>query len=145
MAFIKLTRDRVAIVDDELFEDINKYLWCFNGLYASRGNNIYMHRVIMSAPKGVLVDHINGNGLDNRRENLRLCTHAQNLQNQKRKKNNTSGIKGVSWCSKSRKWDARIRLNMKQFYLGKFSSKEDAANAYAQAALKYHGEFARTS
>lgn len=119
-----------------------------------RGSGIYftgqkndkwemLHRFLIAAPKGSIVDHINGNPLDNRKSNLRLCTRAQNCQNQRIGKSNSSGYKGVSWETWSQKWHASITANGKQRSLGRFSSKEAAAKAYNKATLKYHGQYAR--
>ena len=97
-----------------------------------------MHRSIMKAPTGMEVDHINGNRLDNRKENLRICTHAQNCYNYKNKGNST---KGVHWEKHANKWRARIRYNGQKIHLGYFKSQKDALDAYNSAAKKYHGEF----
>ncbi len=102
-----------------------------------------MHRVIKGAKAGQSVDHVNGNGLDNRRSNLRLCAHAENLRNRKIHKNNKSGFKGVRKRKESSLWRAEIRSNHKFYFLGNFHSAEEAAHAYDAAALKLHGEFAR--
>ena len=96
----------------------------------------------MNAPKGMSVDHINGNKLDNRKSNLRICTHAENLRNLKKAKNNTSGFKGVSWYSKSKKWRAVITFGGKYHHLGLFVKKQDAIDAYNQKAKEYFGQFA---
>lgn len=95
-------------------------------------------------PKGHL-DHINGDRADNRMANLREATHAENLHNRGRNKNNTSGYKGVSLHRSTGKWDARIMVNRKQVYLGIYETQEDAHAAYTSAAAKLHGTFARTS
>lgn len=90
-----------------------------------------------------LVDHINGNPGDDRIANLRLATHAQNLQNRGKQKNNKSGFKGVCWHVPSKKWHARIACNGKQHHLGLFATPEDAHRAYIVAAERFHGEFAK--
>ena len=144
-----------VIVDDEDFERLNKYSWCLFSSsrhfinYASRGirkngktKGVSMHRFILNAPKGMEVDHINGNGLDNRKENIRICSHAENMRNQKMRKNNISGLRGVCWDKKKKEWGANIYLNYKQIRLGSFSDMKDAALAYNEAAKKYHGAFA---
>lgn len=89
------------------------------------------------------IDHINGDTKDNRIENLRLATHSQNMQNSKIPVTNKSGYKGVSWYKNYNKWIAQISVNNKKINLGYFENVVDAANAYVQAAKKYHGEFAR--
>lgn len=100
-----------------------------------------MHRLIMNAPKNMCVDHINGNTLDNRRENLRLCSNAENSKNLKLAKNNKSGFRGVSWFSKSGKWRAVITCDGKYQHLGLFESKNQAIEAYVQKAKELYGEF----
>ena len=105
--------------------------------------NELLHRFIVSCPVGMLVDHINGNTLDNRRSNLRICTHAGNSQNRSMGKNNSSGYKCVYFDSraKKKKWFSRIRVNRKPVYLGHFETPEKAYEAYVAASKKYHGEF----
>lgn len=152
---IPLTKGYVAIVD-AVDGDLAQFKWCAfetRGIaYAVRGKNdrlILMHRVVVSrVANRVLaesehVDHKDRNGLNNCRENLRLCTPAQNHQNQKRAVNNTSGYKGVYFHKLSGKWMARIMENKTLHYLGLFESPEAAYAAYCEAAVKYHGEFAR--
>ena len=93
-------------------------------------------------PEGMEVDHINGNSLDNRKSNLRICTHKENVRNQKLSAANTSGYRGVSWNKASKKWEAYIKVNQKRIYLGKFVDILDAARAYAKKAKECFGEFA---
>jgi hypothetical protein len=100
-----------------------------------------MHALIVGCTGEEIADHWNHDTLDNRRNNLRKCTHSQNQWNQKRSKRNTSGFKGVTWEKRRGKWHAQIRVNGKQKYLGEFLSIEDAARAYDRAAEMYHGEF----
>ena len=101
-----------------------------------------MHRLIMDAPKGMDIDHINGNPLDNRKSNLRICTRAENMRNRGAQKNNTSGYKGVGWCKHRKKWHAQIKHNGKQIYIGRYKDKEEAARAYDAKAKELHGEYA---
>jgi hypothetical protein len=105
--------------------------------------HIYLHRLITNCPAGKCVDHINGNTLDNQRENLRVCTTAQNIRNQKKNITNTSGYKGVSWNNRHGKWFAFICINRKNKNLGSFATAEQAYKAYCEASTKYHGEFGR--
>lgn len=154
MKQIKLTKGQFALVDDEDFERINANKWCVSihhsGYYAHRFSKtskkiVYMHREILNAGAGSTTDHINGNTLDNRRANLRLCTNSQNLGNRGKPSNNKSGYKGVSWHTKERKWKAFICSNRKTKGLGSYTNKEDAARAYDKAAKEMFGEFARTN
>ena len=107
---------------------------------------VYAHKVAWEMtngpiPEGMFVDHKDCNGLNNRIDNLRLATHAQNCMNRRTRKDNTSGLKGVSWNGFT--WSAQIRVNGKNKVLGRYRSKGMAAVAYAKAALQLHGQFAR--
>lgn len=113
------------------------------------GGEVRLHRLIMERVLGrsiepkEWVDHVNRNKLDNRRCNLRMCTQSQNNYNQKRHSNNKSGYKGVSWNKQKNKWQSKIKVEKKLKYLGLFNDPEMAHKAYCEAAIKYHGEFAR--
>ena len=145
---MKIFKDCI-LVDDMDYELLKNYRWCISvGGYAvardrKAGKVIYMHRLILDAQKGQFTDHINGNRIDNRRSNLRLCSPAQNAKNQGIKINNTTGYKGVSFDKKRGKFHAYIKIDYRRKHLGYFDSILDAAEAYRVGASKYHGEFAR--
>ena len=144
MQEIPVTRGRVALVDSEDYHLVAGRKWCCsNGapMRYDHGAPVYMHRLIMDAPDGVEVDHINGDRLDNRRCNLRLCTHRQNLRNRKRQDNGSSRYKGVH--KSAGKWRAQIGYDGKTHHLGYFTDEADAARAYNEAASEHFGEFAR--
>lgn len=154
---IALSAGRFTKVDNEDAPFLNRWKWSWGkpgahrkahkGEEGYRSNRdcdtILMHRVIMKAPKGVQVDHINGDRLDNRRSNLRLANQQQNSANMRRRANNKVGVKGVVWDKARRKWAAFIKVNYKSIGLGRFDTKAEAANAYAVAAKKHFGTFAR--
>lgn len=150
MLQIKLTQDKVAIVDDKDYELISQHKWFAhrykNKFYADanfkEGNKyktIRMHRIITGAGVGEEVDHINGDTLDNRRENLRICTKTQNRQN-RHYGYGSSSYKGVYWHKHSKKWCAQI---IRSTFIGYFDSEEEAARAYDKAAIDLFGEYAR--
>jgi len=109
--------------------------------HKSNYRHIRLHRFIMNCPEGMQVDHINHNTLDNRRSNLRICTHTENIRNQKISQKNKSGYKGVVWHKRQKKWSSMIRVNCKRIHLGCFDTPEEAYAAYCEASKKYHGEF----
>lgn len=108
-------------------------------LYANiDSKTIYLHRLIMNPPVGYVIDHIDGNGLNNQKSNLRICTHAENTRNRtKVNKNNTSGYNGVSWYKRDKKWAARINVSYRTINLGRFLNKDDAINKRKEAEIKY--------
>jgi len=160
MKEITLTQGEVALVDDADYEEVMKRKW--HVTRSSRGGrlrrnlyavgyknckpgymNVLMHREIMGAPQGMDVHHINGNGLDNRRRNLRVCTHQENQCG----RHSTWGLSRYLGVSKSHRgcrkpWRAVITSKGKEYYLGCFYLQEQAARAYDRAALRFHGEFA---
>lgn len=156
MKYISLSQGKFAIVDDEDYEEINKYRWHANlnidkkSFYARRASYtpkyeaIRMHRLLLGLAKGDRRqgDHINGYTLDNRKENLRIATQAQNNCNTCKRSNNKSGFKGVSAYRLTGKWIANCRINRRQKHLGIFSTKEDAAQVYILIAYIHYGEFA---
>lgn len=151
MKQIKLTRGKFTLVDDEDFEELNKYKWYYGdpyvkGFYQSLDgvkHSIYLHRLILDVKdRHIVVDHINNDKLDNRKENLRACTQSQNCANSSKCTDNLSGYKGV-YLSRGKYWIARITYHRKLMHLGIFPTKEEAAIAYNKAALKYFGEFVK--
>ncbi len=157
---IPLTRGYAALVSIE-DKDLAEIKWNHHPIknrnkhYADRYNSnekphtVWMHRIIVSRmlerdlESHEYVDHVDGNGLNNTRSNLRLADSSQNGSNRGKPCNNTSGYKGVTWYKKYEKWRASIKFQKRDIFLGSFDTKEDAARAYNEAALKYHGEFAR--
>ncbi len=144
---IPISKGKHVIVDADDYNWLVQKKWFFSGRYAGRREGtktIYMHKLILATPKGLVSDHIDGDGLNNRRSNLRICTRAENLKNKANyKKKKTSKFKGVSWQRKPGKWSSRIMVNGKRIYLGGFDSEEKAAAIYREAEIKYYGEFAR--
>ena len=101
-----------------------------------------MHRLLLKC-EGKIIDHISGDGLDNRRSNIRCCTKSENLLNRRININNNSGYKGVSWFKVVKKWRAQIQYKKIVYHLGTYDKRIDAAKAYNKAAIKFHGEFAK--
>lgn len=104
---------------------------------------LYIHRYVLNYSDNLVIDHINGNPLDNRKCNLRICTNQENCRNQKVAKHSSGGIKGVSYNKNNKKWTARIGLNYTRIFLGYFNTKVDAAIAYNKKAIELYGEFAK--
>ena len=154
MKYIELTQGYRAIVDDEDFEYLNQWKWCYSNGWAMRGvyigtgrkdnrsYKIYMHNLIVKPSEGMIIDHISRDGLDNRRLNLRECTWKENTRNRSIGKANTTGYKGVVKVKDENKWRARITVNGKQIQLGYFKDKKEAAKTYNEAAKEHFGEFA---
>jgi hypothetical protein len=153
---IGLTDGKFAVVDEEDYYRLGNFGWCaktsFGKTYAIRFVDmpkrgavmVSMHREIINAPAGLLVDHRNTDSLDNRRSNLRLATHSQNMSNRRKMKIKTSSqYIGVSFEKSRGLWITTIRNNNKSIWLGRFKNEIDTARAYDRAAIKYHGEFAR--
>lgn len=150
MKQINLTRGMVALVDDDDYKSLLKYTWYFSSSgYAASSTwdgkkNVHftMHRLLLNIKKGIFIDHIDNNKLNNQRSNLRKCTHSQNCMNTYFPKGK-SKYKGVAFLKKRNKWVAQITANGKYKYLGEFIVEEDAARAYNEAAIVLHGQFAR--
>lgn len=150
---IPLIQGLYAVVDDEDYAWLVTYKWSVITVsldlkYAVRhqprtkSKMIYMHRQILEVAPGQHVDHRNHDGLDNRRSNLRICTHAQNCQNKRPNRECSSSYKGVSWYKSKRLWSSAIKVSGVRKHLGYFKNEVDAAKAYDDAARKYFGEFA---
>lgn len=150
MVYIELTQGKRTIVDDADYEFIMQSKWwaSYMGSYwhavSYRDKKaIRLSRLLLSAPKGLDVDHANGDTLDNRRENLRICTRSQNNMNQRKHvKDATSVYKGVAWDKDRNKWMVQLKKNGKRLFYGRYDSEEVAAMTYNWAAIRYFGEFA---
>jgi hypothetical protein len=153
---ISLTRGKFAIVDDEDYEWLSQWKWHYTKAsrgtsdgYACRGiyqdgktSIISMHRLLMDAPDDLQVDHIDGNGLNNRRSNLRLATPSQQAANRNRWKSSRP-FRGVRWVARKKKWRAEITIDGKVRHIGYFHDPIVAALAYDERAIRQFGEFAR--
>lgn len=141
------------IFDKDDYELIKDYCWYINDngyLVAhviNSNKRIRFHRLIMDciSNHGILIDHINHDRLDNRKNNLRMVSYHQNAMNMKRKESNTSGVTGVSWDKEKRKWCATITYNYKTIFLGYYSDFNEAVEAREQAEQKYFGEYSYTN
>ena len=158
MKYIKLTQGKVALVDDSDYNWLNQHKWYAHknqgNFYAVRRSirtnekgkhfTISMHRQILRLGYGDKRegDHQNHNTLDNRRDNLRVCTHRENIMNQTPQLNKTSKFKGVYWCKTRKKWGAYITIKKRMKNLGRFADEKQAALVYNTAAKKYFGKFA---
>ena len=159
MKKIPLTKGKFALVDDDDFKKLSKYSWRYHRggrcEYARRvplvndspdvANYFSMHRQILKAKCGTRIDHINGNGLDNRRSNLRYCNHSENICNRRLNINNKSGFKGVFFDKRIKKWTVSISKNRVLYRVGAYNTAHDAMIAYDAAAAVLHGKFARTN
>lgn len=148
-------KDLVTLVDDDIYEVFGGLSWSAvkaphdNTFYAMHcvrwggtKHRFFLHREIIEVPSRLVVDHINGNGLDNRRENLRAATRSENQWNRTAMKRNTSGFKGVHWNKGRGLWQAVISKHYKKYHLGYFACPERAHLAYCSAAEDLHGRFA---
>lgn len=162
VAYVTLTKGYEAIIDAADVPLVQHWLWhahvvkrrdgSIRGVYARRNefidgkkSPIYLHRSLMGRPSEVEVDHRDGDGLNNRRGNLREATHAENQCNGGLRDDNTSGFRGVYWNQTRGKWYASIGVDGKRLYLGAFEALPDAAAAYAEASARLHGEFGRVA
>lgn len=154
MKEIILNKNKVAFVDDDLFDELNKFKWRadkqHNTFYAARtivvnGKNkvIYMHRIILNlTDSNVFVDHKNRNGLDNQKENIRTCTNSENQKNMAHREGCSSIYKGVSFHKRCKKWQSQIIINGKSKHLGYFEIEIEAAKKYNDYAMIHYREFA---
>lgn len=158
MKEIHLNHGKVALVDDSDFDALSEFHWrhhriddedyAFRDVYhpeTQKSTVVAMHRHILNAPAGMLVDHKDGNGLNNQRFNIRLATRSQNQQNCGPRRNNKSGYKGVCWVKRYKVWKAQIMTNGVNKHLGSFSTPEAAYDVYVKASEEMHGEFGRTT
>ncbi len=146
---IPVSKGLFTVVDEQDYDELAKYRWFAhrNGenYYACRseaGKTISMHRQILNVPAGLMCDHKNHDGLDNRRCNLRICTASQNQQNRLPRSAGTSHYKGVHWDAYNRKWRAEIQHNGRRIHIGYYDYQADAAIAYDDVAIELFGEFA---
>ncbi|MDI6808162.1 MAG: HNH endonuclease [Candidatus Eisenbacteria bacterium] len=150
MKRILLTRDQFSLVDGEDFEWLSQWKWHYSqcgyavrSVYKGNPATIPMHRMILQTPRGHDTDHVNGNKLDNQRRNLRVATRSQNMMNAKKRADNTSGYKGVSWFRETRKWCAKIQIDGRSYNLGYADTREEAFLIYSRRAKELFGEFSR--
>jgi hypothetical protein len=142
MKKLKLTKGKEAIIDDIDFERVSQRKWSFHhtGYVVGGYPQVRLHRFILNAKKGEYVDHINMDKLDNRRENLRLCTPAQNQYNQLPKRKIP---KCIYWREARKAWIVRITADGKRHWVGYFKNFDEAKKEYEKAVIRLHGEFAR--
>lgn len=151
----KITGKEIKVDDDwyEMLSLVNWALYTTMGRYHyaesktnkrnQKTDRNFMHRLIMDPPKGMVVDHINGDGLDNRVSNLRVCTPAENSRNTIKSANASSRFKGIHWDNESKKWRACISIDGVRRHIGRFPTEKDAAEAYNIEAVKRYGKFAK--
>lgn len=167
LAYVPLTQGFEAVIDAEDLPLVDGFNWrslvlrhkdgSIKTVYAVRTSargieprpTILMHRVILNAPSDLVVDHKDGNGLNNRRSgpnegNLRLADYSQNAHNMKLGQRNSSGLKGTHWCQRDKVWRSQISANGKCYVLGSFSTAEAAHQEYCKASARLHGEFSNT-
>lgn len=142
---IKTSKGETILVDKQDYDLVSKLNWYVNKVgYAANDSKPrkLMHRFLLQFPTSG-VDHINGNKLDNRRANLRLCNQSQNSSNARLRSSNTSGYKGVSWDKKARKWSAFVTKDYKHIFGGYFNTPQEAYERYKELASEHHGVYAR--
>ncbi len=142
---IPLGEQAYAYVDAADFDWLNQWKWSLHNGYAARkdrGKTIYLHREIVQAPQGMVVDHLNHNRLDDTRANLNICTQGDNLRNTAKRRGTASRFRGLHFCPRTGKWCPRIRFAGKYLYLGSFAEEVDAARARDRATVEYVGPYA---
>jgi hypothetical protein len=156
VAYVTLTQGYEAIIDAADVLLVEGFNWSAHvnghtvyGIRSKRNGtkniSILLHRAIMGDPNGMEIDHEDGDGLNNRKANLRMATRAENARNRRKNQNNTSGVKSVDWDPVRKKWRARIKVDGKIHYLGRYETIEMAKTAYVAASEKMHGEFGRAA
>jgi hypothetical protein len=150
LKYIELTKGKYAIISLEDYEKISQHKWralrspqTFYAVRSQKGKTIYMHNQVAYPPSGMMVDHIDHNGLNNSRGNLQLATRSQNACNRRKRDTKcTSRYKGVWFNKREGKWMSSIKIECRRIFLGYFDNQLDAAKAYDKAAKEYHGKFA---
>ena len=151
MREITMKNGTTFLIDDEDYEIVSKRTWYLSPdgyvkrceLVEGKKKTVSVHRLVMNAPAGMQVDHINRNPLDNRKENLRICTASQNACNRPKLRTNKSGYKGVAWDYKSNKWRVQIDFEGNKTNVGCFTDPREAHRAYCEKAKELQGEYAR--
>ncbi len=155
MKVIHLTQNKVTWLDNEDFERVNKYKWHANKkttgvFYAYRKQwipekqkyiTIIMHRFIMNCPEDMEIDHIDHNGLNNQKSNLKICSHADNMRNIKVRRTSNSGFRGISWDKKNKKWRITICKEKKFYNRGRFTELEDAVKEHRKSFKEIFGYY----
>lgn len=152
MKYIELTKGQRATVDDEDWPYLSQFRWWFDGMYAQgrvNGKQVRMHRLLLNPPKGSMVDHANGDRMDNTRANIRVCSHGENEWNKAKKHRHRndghSKYKGVTRDVRRGMWVSRTTFNGRSVHIGSFVSEIDAARAFDDWAREHHGQFAHVN
>lgn len=150
-----LSDGTITLIDAEDLARVSAYTWCLSKTkcgqirafrHKSKDNPYWLlHRFILSAPDGVVIDHKDGDTLNNTKSNLRICTQAENSRNRRRSKRNVSGYKGVIYEARINRWRAQIAYDGRAVVIGRYKTAERAARAYDRIARLCHGDFARTN
>ncbi len=152
MKELKLSNNKSSIIDDDIYDYLSKFKWYYNKGYARRrarkseGLNrekVMLHRFIINAKEGEIVDHINGNTLDNRVNNLRIVSNKENVWNSTYMRNTKSGVKGITWHKRDKVWMVRIQKNGIRYSLGNYGSLKEAKKIYLNKNKELYGEYAR--